>query len=89
MCLNVQACGLEILYHQAKGRGSDSSFSHAEDDPKWAPFLQRLKECDYFSSEMEGSEKYQKKLSSAKEYFLSQRGRKEVEGKKEWDQDHE
>ncbi len=89
----MQACGLEMLYHQAKARGCDGSPIRAEDDPNWLPFLQRLKDCNYFSSELEGSLKHQEKMSTAKEYFLSQRGHKREgegeEGKKEWLQDNE
>ena len=69
-----QTCGLEILYHQAKAMGGEeSSWGQADDDPKWPPFLQKLKSCDYFGSEVEGSEGYQEKLKSAREYFVDMR----------------
>ena len=73
----LQTCGLEILYHQAKARGDEYSSRHPEEDSKWPLFLQRLHECGYFSSELEGSARHQEKLSTAKEFFLHQRERKE------------
>ena len=78
-----QTCGLEMLYQQAKARGCEDRPARAEDHPTWPPFLQRLKESGYFSSEIEGSLMYQEKLKAAKEFFLDQQQHREGEGK--WD----
>ena len=40
-------------------------------NPQWLKFLESLRSRGFFQNELEGSQHYQRLLSSAKEYFIS------------------